>query len=185
LRNTQTNSANINEESTLNGLELTQPAAVRHNIQMASFDASLVVPGQPITAETGYLRGHGCFIEDSSVDADGPQLVSCVAGQIERVNKLITVRPLKSRYIGEVGDLIVGRVTAVESKRWKADIGAQKDATLQLSSVNLPGGVQRMRTHEDQLQVNRCRRLLPLATADGCIDVLPPCLSDAVALHGT
>jgi exosome complex component RRP4 len=153
---------------------------------MASFDASLVVPGQPITAETGYLRGHGCFIEDSSVDADGPQLVSCVAGQIERVNKLITVRPLKSRYIGEVGDLIVGRVTAVESKRWKADIGAQKDATLQLSSVNLPGGVQRMRTHEDQLQVNRCRRLLPLATADGrAIDVLPPCLSDAVAFHGT
>ena len=118
---------------------------------MASFDASLVVPGQPITAEQGYLRGHGSFIEEGS---DGmSQLVSCVAGQIERVNKLITVRPIKSRYIGEVGDLVVGRISAVESKRWKADICAQKDATLQLSSVNLPGGVQRMRTYEDQLQM--------------------------------
>ena len=28
---------------------------------------------------------------------DGKQLVACVAGQIERVNKLITVRPVKSR----------------------------------------------------------------------------------------
>lgn len=118
---------------------------------MASFDASLVVPGQPITAEQGFLRGHGSFIEEGS---DGSsQLVSCVAGQIERVNKLITVRPMKSRYIGEVGDLVVGRITGVGSKRWKADICAQKDATLQLSSVNLPGGVQRMRTCEDQLQM--------------------------------
>lgn len=38
-----------------------------------------------------------------------------------------------------MGDLVVGRITSVESKRWKADICAQKDATLQLSSVNLPG----------------------------------------------
>ena len=42
------------------------------------------------------------------------------------------------RYIGEVGDLVVGRITALESKRWKADICAQKDANLMLSSVNLP-----------------------------------------------
>jgi exosome complex component RRP4 len=40
--------------------------------------------------------------------------------------------------MGEVGDLVVGRITSVESKRWKADICAQKDASLQLSSVNLP-----------------------------------------------
>ena len=60
-----------------------------------SFDSSLVVPGQPITAERGFLRGHGSFNLET---ADGPQLVSCVAGQIERVNKLITVKPVKSRY---------------------------------------------------------------------------------------
>lgn len=52
-----------------------------------------------------------------------------------------------------MGDLIVGRITEVESKRWKVDINSQKDALLQLSSVNLPGGVQRMRTYEDQLQM--------------------------------
>jgi exosome complex component RRP4 len=33
------------------------------------------------------------------------------------------------------------------------DVGGHKDAVLQLSSVNLPGGAQRMRTQEDQLQM--------------------------------
>jgi hypothetical protein len=57
------------------------------------------------------------------------------------------------RYLGEIGDLVIGRIAAVESKRWKCDINGQKDAVLQLASVNLPGGVQRMRTYEDQLQM--------------------------------
>lgn len=43
------------------------------------------------------------------------------------------------RYIPEVGDLVVGVVTQVGSKMWKVDVGGQKDASLQLSSVNLPG----------------------------------------------
>lgn len=47
----------------------------------------------------------------------------------------------------------MGRISAVDSKRWKVDLNGQKDAILQLSSVNLPGGVQRMRTYEDQLQM--------------------------------
>lgn len=62
-----------------------------------SFDSTLVVPGQPIvslTEEDKFLRGHGSFILENS---DGKQLVSCVAGQIERVNKLITVKAVKSR----------------------------------------------------------------------------------------
>jgi exosome complex component RRP4 len=57
------------------------------------------------------------------------------------------------RYVGEIGDLVVARISSVESKRWKADINASKDAVLQLASVNLPGGMQRMRTYEDQLQM--------------------------------
>lgn len=113
--------------------------------------STLVVPGQRITEEQGYLRGHGTYMEET--DEGLPCLTSSVAGEIERVNKLISVKPVKSRYIGEVGDLVIGRISSVDSKRWKAHIGAQKDATLQLSSVNLPGGVQRMRTYEDQLQM--------------------------------
>lgn len=86
-------------------------------------------------------------------DEQGSVLVASVAGRIERVSKLVSVRPPKTRYSGDVGDLVVGRVVAIESKRWKVDIHGWKDAALQLSSVNLPGGVQRIRTYEDQLQM--------------------------------
>ena len=53
-----------------------------------------VVPGQAITSEQGYLRGHGSYLADTP---EGQTLVSSVAGQIDRVNKLISVRPIKSR----------------------------------------------------------------------------------------
>lgn len=72
---------------------------------------------------------------------------------MERVNKLISVRPVNSRYGGEVGDVVVGRIAEVQHKRWKVHIQGRTDATLQLSAVNLPGGAQRRRTIEDQLQM--------------------------------
>ncbi|CAM9719248.1 unnamed protein product, partial [Heterosigma akashiwo] len=119
-------------------------------------DHAIVVPGETITAEPGFIRGHGTYMTDPDEDQDeeGQQnLVAAVAGVVERVNKLISVRPIKSRYIGEVGDLVVGRITAIGMKRWSVDIHSNKSAILMLSSVNLPGGVQRIRTYEDQLQM--------------------------------
>lgn len=113
---------------------------------------SFVLPGDLITDDQGYLRGHGCYIKDGSNDDNDEgvttELVSALAGSIERISKLITVKSVKSRYIGEVGDLIIGRISSVETKRWKVDINSQKNANLLLSSINLPGGIQRMRTHD-------------------------------------
>lgn len=37
---------------------------------------------------------------------------------------------------------MIGRITEVQSKRWKVDAGGRQDAMLMLGSVNLPGGVQ-------------------------------------------
>jgi exosome complex RNA-binding protein Rrp4 len=44
---------------------------------------------------------------------DQEQVISSVAGTIERVNKLVTVRAIRTRYNPEVGDLVVGRITEV------------------------------------------------------------------------
>lgn len=94
----------------------------------------------------------------------GPQrLIASVAGTVERVNKLISVIPLSpSIYTGQVGDLVVGRIVGVGGSRWKVSLtcsppsssgsnGAMKEGQLPLSGVNLPGGVQRIRTSEDVL----------------------------------
>jgi exosome complex component RRP4 len=79
------------------------------------------------------FRGHGTYMEEDALTAS-------VAGVVEQVNKLISVRPIKNRYNGEVGDVIVGRITEVQQKRWKVDTNSRLDSVLLLSSVNLPGG---------------------------------------------
>ncbi|KAK7100809.1 exosome complex component RRP4-like [Littorina saxatilis] len=111
-------------------------------------EITLVTPGDVITSDTGFMRGHGTVMEDDS-------LKSTVAGVVERVNKLISVRPLKARYTGEIGDVIVGRVIEVGSRRWKVDVHAKLDAVLMLSSVNLPGGELRRRSEEDERMMRK------------------------------
>ena len=121
----------------------------QRHVDTSTVDAvSIVTPGEVITADsTQFLRGHGTYIDDRG------RLVASVAGTVERVNKLISVRPPKARYMGEVGDVVVGRVVEVLQKRWLVDIGGHQHSVLLLTSVNLPGGQQRRRTTEDQLQM--------------------------------
>lgn len=102
-------------------------------------------------------RGHGTYIHDGN-------LVATVSGIVDRVNKLVSVLPLKSRYVdsvsytagvvpkqstsrfqGEIGDVVVGRIVEVAHKRWKVDIQGRQHALLMLSSINLPGGAQVLR----------------------------------------
>ena len=94
------------------------------------------------------MRGHGTYMADDV-------LYASVAGVVERVNKLISVTPLKTRYNGEIGDVVVGRVVEVQQKRGKVDIKSRLDSVLLLSSVNLPGGELRRRSAEDELSMRR------------------------------
>jgi len=114
--------------------------------QIKALSQQHVMPGQVITTETGYLRGHGTYEKDN-------KLYASVSGVIERVNKLISVKPLKARYRGEIGDVIVGRITEVGQKAWRVDINGKMEAMLQLQAINLPGGVLRRRTTTDELQM--------------------------------
>ncbi|KAK3088066.1 hypothetical protein FSP39_014208 [Pinctada imbricata] len=105
--------------------------------------SNLVSPGNIITADTGFMRGHGTYMEDD-------KLYASVAGVVERVNKLICVKPLKTRYNGEVGDVVIGRIIEVQQRRWKVETHSKLDSVLMLSSVNLPGGELRRRSEEDE-----------------------------------
>jgi exosome complex component RRP4 len=108
--------------------------------------ATITSPGESITSARAFMRGHGTYV-------DSDEVVASVAGIIERVNKLVTVRALRTRYNPEVGDLVIGRITEVQPRRWKVDANARQDAVLMLSSVNLPGGVQRRKLESDELQM--------------------------------
>jgi exosome complex RNA-binding protein Rrp4 len=109
-------------------------------------EGAYVTTGDVIPVDVGFIRGHGTLMR-------GDRLVASVSGFVERVNKLVSVRPLSSRYTGEIGDVVIGRIVEVADKRWKVDLKARQHATLMLSSVTLPGGVQRRRTEADELQM--------------------------------
>lgn len=95
-----------------------------------------------------FYRGHGTYSEDNKI-------YSSVAGTILRVNKLLSVKPLRGRYPPVIGDHVVGRITEVGNKRWKVDIGGSQEAVLMLGSVNLPGGVLRRKSDSDELQMRK------------------------------
>jgi exosome complex component RRP4 len=117
----------------------------------------LVVPGQVIAvanhgdaAKDSFLRGHGTFLETTDTET---RLIASVTGVVQRVNQLISVHSAcdLTLYQGQVGDLVVGRITSVSIKQWKVELLGSygRQASLPLSGVHLPGGVQRMRTAED------------------------------------
>ncbi|GAA6021626.1 hypothetical protein JCM10207_008089 [Rhodosporidiobolus poonsookiae] len=103
-------------------------------------------PGEVIADANRWMRGHGTYVQDDKV-------LASVAGTVERVNKLVSVRPLRTKYRGEVGDLVIGRIVEVGPKRWKVETHASQNAVLMLSSINLPGGVQRRKLESDELQM--------------------------------
>ncbi|KAE8445324.1 hypothetical protein EG329_013562 [Mollisiaceae sp. DMI_Dod_QoI] len=108
----------------------------------------LVTPGETVTDDPQWMRGHGTFIAPASTE-----IIAIVAGTVQKTNKLLSVRPLRARYTPEIGDLVVGRIIEVQPKRWRVDVGAPNLAGLPLSAINLPGGILRKRTETDELQI--------------------------------
>ncbi|KAI8429655.1 hypothetical protein MSG28_000234 [Choristoneura fumiferana] len=115
---------------------------VNHSVASTTDLPRFYMPGEVITGMQDFMRGHGT----STV---GDNLVSSVAGVLQKVNKLICVQPVRSRYVGEIGDVVVGRVVEVQQRRWKIETNSRLDSILQLSAVNLPGGELRRRSAED------------------------------------
>ncbi|KAJ4265430.1 Exosome complex component rrp4 [Fusarium torreyae] len=108
----------------------------------------ILTPGSVITSNPQWMRGHGTYVPSGS-----SSITSSLAGTLTKTNKLLSVRPLRARYTPEIGDLVVGRIVEVQAKRWRVDVAASQLAILQISAINLPGGILRKRTETDELQI--------------------------------
>ncbi|KIV82129.1 hypothetical protein PV11_04258 [Exophiala sideris] len=113
-----------------------------------SSSRQIILPGETVTDETQWMRGHGTYMTEGST-----VITATLAGPLRKTNKLLSVAPLRARYTPEIGDLVVGRIVEVQKSRWKVDVAAPLLAQLPLSSINLPGGVLRRRTTADELQM--------------------------------
>lgn len=93
-------------------------------------------------------RGHGTYNPPSTT-----AIRSAVFGTVQKTNKLLSVIPLRARYTPEIGDLVIGRIAEVQTRKWRVDVAAPLLAQLPLSSINLPGGILRKRTAVDELNI--------------------------------
>lgn len=112
-------------------------------------------------------------------DEGEARLTATMCGVVQRLNKLVMVRAYKSRYAPEIGDVVVGRVDELQTRRWAVDIGSRPQSSLQLSAVDLPGGVQRRRTAEDELVMRAVFREGDVLAAEVCA---PPCRAVGTAV---
>ncbi|KAL3960849.1 hypothetical protein ACCO45_005966 [Purpureocillium lilacinum] len=97
----------------------------------------ILTPGSVITSNPQWMRGHGTYVPPNSTD-----ITSSLAGTLTKTNKLLSI-----------GDLVVGRIVEVQARRWRVDVAASQLAILQISAINLPGGILRKRTETDELQI--------------------------------
>ena len=124
------------------------PIIEQASLETSPLGAHLVTPGEVITTDTSYMRGHGTYLDENN------HLRSSIAGLVSKLNRLVLVTPLSTRrYVGDIGDVVIGRVLDIGNKRWRVDIRARQDAILQLSSIPLPGGIQRRKSEEDELMM--------------------------------
>ncbi|EKV16758.1 Exosome complex exonuclease Rrp4, putative [Penicillium digitatum] len=114
----------------------------------SNLGTGIVTPGEVVTDDPQWMRGHGTYMNPLSTS-----IIATVAGTVQKTNKLLSVHPLRARYTPEIGDLVVGRIVEVQSRRWKVDVAAPLLAQLPLSAINLPGGILRRRTSADELQI--------------------------------
>ncbi|KAG5921669.1 hypothetical protein E4U61_006445 [Claviceps capensis] len=124
------------------------PKRRRSSANSDSIADEILTPGTVITSNPQWMRGHGTYVVPST-----QSITSSLAGTLTKTNKLLSVRPLRARYTPEIGDLVVGRILEVHPKRWRVDVSASQLAILQISAINLPGGILRKRTETDELQI--------------------------------
>lgn len=122
---------------------------VKFVAEFEGLERHIVLPGDLVTSHSSFMRGHGTFLS-----SDG-ELISSVAGRVSQINKLISVHAPRARFVGETGDVVVGRIMEVQvgQRRWKVETGARLDSVLLLNHINLPGGELRRKTTEDEMMM--------------------------------
>ena len=111
-------------------LQFTSSMQDDHHYQSSADSAHLkiVVPGDYIAEGSGLTAGHGTF-EAKSEDDDGEDLgtgkiYASVAGVVHKIDNWIGVKPLKQGYKPDVGDVVVGRIVAVQKSSWTVDVNS-------------------------------------------------------------
>lgn len=65
----------------------------------------------------GFVAGHGTFVQEE-------QIYASIPGVVHMQDRVIFVKPIRSHYRPDTGDVVVGRIVSVEQSRWTVDINS-------------------------------------------------------------
>ena len=80
---------------------------VTEELPTSSTEMKIVVPGDYLGE--GFVAGHGTFTDEGS-----GEIYASMAGVVHNIDKVICVRPVRSGYRPDIGDVVVGRVVSVD-----------------------------------------------------------------------
>jgi exosome complex component RRP4 len=112
--------------------------------------SNIIVAESSVENDTENMPGQGYE------DRQNQHLVASTAGTVMRTNKLIQVIQPNSLYSPQTGDPIIGRIVSISSSKWNVSMSLNSNtlpASLPLTGINLPDGMQRMRTSADALSM--------------------------------
>lgn len=108
--------------------------------------------------ENDIANRSGQGYEDTTVSTSrqDQHLIASTTGTVMRTNKLVQVIQPNSLYSPQTGDPIIGRIVSISSSKWNVSMSLNSNtlpASLPLTGINLPDGMQRMRTSADALSM--------------------------------
>ncbi|KAI5189999.1 exosome complex component RRP4 [Nematocida sp. AWRm77] len=108
-------------------------------------------PGDLLKHTEEYLLGHGTY---KDTDAEGHSIaIASVQGEVQKIDRLLTIPTQTRWYVPCVGDVVVGRIVGIANKRWYVDINTREEAVLMLTAINLVGNIQRRKGELDEIMM--------------------------------
>ncbi|EAN32367.1 Exosome complex exonuclease RRP4 N-terminal region family protein [Theileria parva strain Muguga] len=106
-------------------------------------DTNVVVPGDVVSSDSSFLlQGHGTYVSDK-------QLRASYLGSVKHVNQLVYVEPFGGKYVGQIGDIVIGVVDSIQGNKWFLDVNAVELAQLSILQVNTEELANRRKIDED------------------------------------
>ncbi|KAI5180669.1 exosome complex component RRP4 [Nematocida sp. AWRm80] len=108
-----------------------------------------ILPGERLPYGEECIAGHGVYIGE---DKQGnPIAIASVQGKVQQIDRLLRIESDSPWYTPYIGDLVIGRITAIANKRWYVDINAKLETVLMLTAINLESNVQRRKGELDEI----------------------------------
>ncbi|UVC49842.1 hypothetical protein MACK_003456 [Theileria orientalis] len=123
-------------------------------------DSNLVLPGDVVSSDASYLlQGHGTHVTRNELKAS-------YSGLVKHVNQLVYVEPFSGKYMGQIGDIVIGIVESIQGNKWFIDVNSVERAHLSILQVNTEELANRRKIDEDVYEMSNLFRVKDIISSE-------------------